>query len=172
MLKLATLFLISFLGQASAQFDHYLPIDSKYTLYWNYTNTNLTARIQLTSITTPLNYWISFGITNQGSLTNSDLIVAWMRSGNKPVFTDAHFMSNTLIIVPDVVQTWTLLDYNYNTNSLYFTFTRYILLNQIDKADINIIVGTPYISWAYGILTQLYQVHSGSFLLYFSFMNG
>jgi hypothetical protein len=132
------------------QYEHTLEIDSKYTLYWNYSNTNLTARLQLIDVS-PFNTWISFGITNDGSLERSDVIVAYLRSGLIPAFIDGHFVEDTLVIQPDESQTWAYTGSGSNSTSFYIDFTRYILLKNIDPVgDINIVTGTPYISWAYG----------------------
>ena len=135
---------------AQHQYEHTIAIDSKYILYWNYSSTNLTARLQLIGVS-PYNTWVSFGITNNGSLEKSDVIVAFLRRGLAPAFIDGHFVDDSLVIQPDILQTWTYLGSATNNTSFYIDFTRYLLLKNIDSdGDINIVSGTPFISWAYG----------------------
>jgi hypothetical protein len=149
------------------QFEHTLAIDSKYTLYWNYSSTNLTARLQLIGVS-PFNTWVSFGITNEGSLTRSDVIVAFLRLGLNPAFVDGHFVEDTFVIQPDELQTWTYIGSGRNTTSFYIDFTRFLLLKDIDPdGDINIVSGTPYISWAYGFSFYKNFTHSNLNYNYF-----
>lgn len=56
-------------------YDHELEIVSPniYTLFWNYTNLNITAEIRVKT-----QGWVSFGITNKGKLDGSDLFIAWV----------------------------------------------------------------------------------------------
>ena len=110
-------------------YEHFLQIDDNYVLEWNYTDTNLTARISLSNIvaTKLATTWISFGITNKGSLSNSDLIICWIER-NQTVLIDSHFSSDGNVIIPDDLQTWQLISSYRYTNFLQIEFTRYILL--------------------------------------------
>jgi hypothetical protein len=72
-------------------YDHQLEIVSPkvYTLYWNYTDFNITAEIRVKTLG-----WVSFGISNNGKL--SDLFVAWI-TATKSTFIDCHFEGDSII---------------------------------------------------------------------------
>jgi len=72
-------------------YDHHFEIVSPkvYTLYWNYTDFNITAEIRVKTLG-----WVSFGITNNGKL--SDLFVAWI-TATKSTFIDCHFEGDSII---------------------------------------------------------------------------
>ena len=128
-------------------YEHSLEIisPSAYTLYWNYSNTNITAEIVVKTLG-----WVSFGITKKGQLDGSDLFLAWVTTA-KTYFIDSHFESGS--IVSDVLQNWQLLNSFESNGYTTIKFTRKIILSGDDAAqDVDIETGTPYISYAYGVV--------------------
>jgi len=138
---------INFLFGQSDVYEHSLEIisPSAYTLYWNYSNTNITAEIVVKTLG-----WVSFGITNKGELDGSDLFVAWVTTA-KTYFIDSHYQSGS--IVSDLLQNWQLLNSFESNGYTTIKFTRKIILSGDDPSqDVDIETGTPYISYAYGVI--------------------
>jgi hypothetical protein len=132
----------------SSIYEHSLEIVSPevYMLYWNFSDTNITAEIHVKTTG-----WVSLGITNKGSISNSDLFVAWVSSSGT-TFIDSHFKGRNNIFTNEP-QNWQLLDSYESRGVTMIKFTRLINLQTIDpEHDIDIKEGTPYISYAWGLV--------------------
>ncbi len=70
-----------------------------YKLDWNFTATDIFFRV--TARTTG---WVGFGLSPNGGMRNSDLILAWTANGNNQ-FRDAH-TENAFSVLYDTVQNW------------------------------------------------------------------
>ena len=129
-------------------YEHSVQLDSNYTLYWDYSATNLTGKLVVET-----DGWLSFGLTKRGSLQDSDLIVAWIEEDagtSRTVFMDCYYKKG-LSVLGDELQTWHLVDSTRNGSTLTVEFTRFLILQHIDPLhDLNVEVGTPHVSYAYG----------------------
>lgn len=143
----ACLLLLASQTQADVYANQVELVAGTYTLYWNYTDSNITALIAVRTLG-----WVSFGISRQGKLYNSDLFVAWVTNyGTKTYFIDSHFDGN-YTIMPDELQNWQLLDsFEYN-GTTYIKFTRYIKLTPFDPYnDVDIETGAPNVTYSWGL---------------------
>ena len=57
-------------------------VTGKYKLYWNTTDTDLIAEIHCLT-----DSWVGFGISPNGGMDKSDVIIAWIESDGKTHFT-------------------------------------------------------------------------------------
>jgi hypothetical protein len=55
-----------------------------YTLYWNYTDVDILFEVHVKATG-----WISFGISPNGDMSNSDIIVTWANANNGSVHFSA-----------------------------------------------------------------------------------
>ena len=114
-----------------------------YNLYWNYTSSSIIAEIHVQTAG-----WVSFGITVNGNLDNSDTMVAWVNDDGTSTLLDCYVKNNQLFI--DKLQNWILLNATKTGGYTVIQFKRDINLCSVDtNEDLNILSGTPYVSYSW-----------------------
>ena len=122
-----------------------------YLLYWNFTKTDITFKIVAKST----NGWIGFGISPNGAMESSDIIIAYKLSNGTVSFTDRHTDSASKSLIMDKQQNWNLLSYSEMNGLTTIIFTRKIEICNLGASDdffIDIVPGTQYIIYAWGNL--------------------
>ena len=115
-----------------------------YNLYWNYTSDSIIAEIHVLT-----SGWVSWGITVNGNLDNSDTMVAWVNSNDSTTFVDCYIKNKGLYI--DKNQNWNLIKGTTKGGYTIIQFTRKINLCDVDTTeDLNIPNGAPYVSYSWG----------------------
>jgi hypothetical protein len=119
-----------------------------YKVYWIATDTEITGRIEVKTVG-----WVSFGIAYNGNFDGADLFVAWV-TPERSYFIDCHVVGKS--IFPDTLQNWKMtnaVEINGYTN---ISFSRKIRLTDEDPDhDLNILKGSPYITYAWGIVDPI-----------------
>jgi hypothetical protein len=112
-----------------------------FKLYWNYTKTFITAEIHVKTSTG----WIGFGISPNGGMDGSDVIIFFMENGVAN-FTDRHIKKREVLV--DKSQDWKLISHSIANGYTIVKFTRD--LNTCDEnEDMVIEEGTPRIIYAW-----------------------
>ncbi len=120
---------------------------ANYRLDWNYSNTDITFRV-----TARTAGWVGFGISPNGGMKNSDLMLAWTANNGSNQFRDAH-TENENSVLYDTVQNWQPLFYSQRNGATTVIFRRSIkVCNPSQPAnEINIdIAPTQYVIFAWG----------------------
>lgn len=120
-----------------------------YVLSWNFTATDIVFKVEARSTG-----WVGFGISPNGGMSNSDMILAWTNSNGGVEFRDAH-TDNSFIksVTYDITQNWKKLFYLKANGKTTVIFTRKLRVCNPDQApnEINIdIAPTQYVIYAYG----------------------
>jgi hypothetical protein len=119
---------------------------ANYKLDWNYTDTDIIFRA--TARTTG---WVGFGLSPNGGMRNSDLILSWTANGVNQ-FRDAH-TENENSVLYDTVQNWHLLFYSQGNGVTTVIFKRSIKVCNPNQPvnEINIDISpTQYVIFAWG----------------------
>ncbi|ODN05530.1 DBH-like monooxygenase protein 2 [Orchesella cincta] len=109
--------------------------------------------------------WIGFGLSRDGRMTGSDVVIGGVSSNGKPYFNDAHIKGNRTV-QSDQQQDWKLLGAWERGKRTYLSFTR--PLDTCDLQDYPITSDLIVLIWAYGDTDEV-QYHAkrrGSFPLY------
>ncbi len=117
-----------------------------YKLDWNYTDTDVIFRA-----TVRTSGWVGFGLSPNGGMKNSDLILAWTNTNGIAQFRDAH-TENALNPLYDTVQNWQRLFYSLKNGVTTVIFKRSIKVCNPDQPvnEININVEpTQYVIFAW-----------------------
>lgn len=114
-----------------------------YVLYWNYTENDILFETHVKNLG-----WSAFGISPNGGMPNSDVIVSWVNPDGSIHFTDRHISSDNEVLV-DSKQDWYPLLIKQIGEYTLTKFTRKINLCDESKEDLDIPEGTPFIifSW-------------------------
>ena len=112
-----------------------------FTLYWNYTKSELIAEVHV-KISTG---WIGFGLSSNGGMDGSDVFVFYTQNGVAN-FTDRHIVKRAVLI--DKNQDWKLLSHSLSNGYTIVKFKR-DLDTCDDKEDITIESGTSRIIYAW-----------------------
>jgi hypothetical protein len=118
---------------------------NKYILYWNFTDSDI-----LFEVHTQTNGWLGFGLSPNGNMINSDIIITWIDSNGHVNFTDRNIKSKNEPPRIDKVQNWFLLSAMIKDGYVISKFTRKIKLCDATGEDLNIEPGTPYLIYAWG----------------------
>ncbi|CAL8141897.1 unnamed protein product [Orchesella dallaii] len=109
--------------------------------------------------------WIGFGLSRNGRMDGSDVVIGGVSSSGQPYFNDAHVKGNRSVQV-DNQQDWKLLGAWERGKRTYLSFTR--ALDTCDLQDYPITNDRIVLIWAYGDTDQV-QYHAkrrGSFPIY------
>ena len=120
---------------------------ANFRIDWNYTTEDITFRI--TASTTG---WVGFGLSPNGGMFNSDIILAWTNSAGGVEFKDAHVESSTTVLY-DSVQNWEKLYYSRLNGVTTVIFKRKNIICNPDQPsnEINIDVSpSSYVIYAWG----------------------
>lgn len=113
-----------------------------YMLYWNYTNDDIVFEIHVKN-----NGWAAFGLSPNGGMDKSDVIVTWMKENGENVFSDRHISGRQVLL--DEEQNWFPLNATFVDGYLISKFTRKIRLCDASGEDMDITVGTPHVIYAW-----------------------
>ena len=114
-----------------------------YYLLWNFTQTDIL--IEVHAKTTG---WLGFGISPNGGMDGSDVVIAWIDSNGKANFTDRHIRDRDVLI--DEEQNWMPLGVMKRNEYLVAKFTRKIKICDKSGEDMDIPDGTPFVIYSYG----------------------
>ena len=115
-----------------------------YTLYWNYTKNDIVFETHVKT-----NGWSGFGLSNNGGMKESNVVVSWLNSNGLANFSDRYVtLERDVMINP--VQSWFLLESTSINGYLITKFTRKIKLCDKSLKHIDIETGTPFVIFAWG----------------------
>ena len=80
---------------------HILVEPDVYILYWNYTDTDITFEVHVRATG-----WIGFGISPNGNMGNSNVIIAWLDSNGTVNFTDRNTQAGLVTPSINTDQLW------------------------------------------------------------------
>lgn len=125
---------------------HVLVDPDQYVLMWNYTDTDIIFKIVVKHIG-----WIGFGLSPNGEMDNSDIIVAYLNSNGSVNFTDRHTEESPMTYI-DKSQDWYLLFYEQKDGFTTVVFTRKLVIckSNSDDLDIDILSGIQHLIYAWG----------------------
>ena len=109
-------------------------VNDIYKIHWNATATSITAELHVKT-----KGWLGFGISTNGGMVGSDVIVAWIDNNGHTNFTDRHISASRQVLI-DNQQNWFLLGSQKTGNFTIIQFTR--LINTCDDQDLVIPTGT------------------------------
>jgi len=118
----------------------------KYSLYWNFTSTDITFKI----IVKNTNGWVGFGLSPNGNMPGSDLIVAYLnQNGNGSVnFTNRYAVTQVIPII-NPIQYWSMLYYSELNGYTTVIFKRLLQVCNIPNS-FQIVNGTQFLIFAWG----------------------
>ena len=127
-----------------------LDIDKKVNLKWNVTADEILFRLNVKST----NGWVGFGVSPNGGMLNSDLMVAWTSPNGTNQFTDAHSDPKINKIYRDTVQNWKRLFYGKANGETTVIFSRKIKVcpapgQPAEEINLNF-EPTTFVIYAYG----------------------
>ncbi|CAG2101817.1 unnamed protein product [Medioppia subpectinata] len=91
--------------------------------------------------------WVGFGISPNGGMTGSDLVIGWIDEHGRPQFHDRYAEEEELPTI-DESQDWHLLESGHNGSHTWFTFTR-VYYTCDTEMDLHITSDMTKIIWAY-----------------------
>ena len=116
----------------------------QYILYWNYTDSDILFEIHVKATG-----WASFGLSPNGNMLNSDVIVTWVNSDGSVHFTDRNIKTQKQLPTVDTVQNWFSLLTILKDGYTIAKFTRKIKICDAKGDDLDIESGTPYVIFAW-----------------------
>ena len=117
----------------------------QYILYWNYTDSDILFEIHVKATG-----WASFGLSPNGNMLNSDVIVTWVNSDGSVHFTDRNIKTQKQLPTVDTVQNWFSLLTILKDGYTIAKFTRKIKICDTKNEDMDIESGTPFVIYAWG----------------------
>lgn len=114
-----------------------------YFVYWNFNDTDITFEIHVRS-----KGWAGFGLSPNGGMNGSDVVVVWIDKNGKSNFTDRHIGNNEVLI--DKKQNWIPLLIASKGEFLQAKFTRKIKLCDESGDDRDVEDGSPFVIFSYG----------------------
>lgn len=115
-----------------------------YYMFWNYTSTDVLIELQVKTTG-----WIGFGLSPNGGMDGSDVIVAWLdKTSGKANFTDRHINGRRVLV--DQVQNWFPILVTSRDGYVVAKFTRKVKICDKTGEDMDIPDGTPFVIFAYG----------------------
>jgi hypothetical protein len=116
-----------------------------YMLYWKYDTSDITFEIHVKNSAG----WAGFGLSPNGGMHHSDVIVVWVNPNGASSFSDRHIENDTRVLI-DKKQDWRELSTSIRDGYLVSKFTRKIKICDKDGEDMDIPNGTPFVIFAYG----------------------
>jgi hypothetical protein len=120
-----------------------------YNLHWNVTEDIIEFEIHVKHTTG----YVAFGLSPNGGMMNSDVIVAWIQEDGKVNFTDRFIYSPRNISI-DKKQDWFLLKSDVRDGFFILKFWRKLVICDPDFEDIDIVEGKQNVIWSYGSLNE------------------
>ena len=115
-----------------------------YIMYWNYTDSDILFEVHVKT-----KGWVGFGLSPNGDMLNSDVIVAWVNADGSTHFTDRNIKTTRAVNV-DKEQNWFSLKTIFKDGYTIAKFTRKIKICDTSNEDIDIENGTPFVIYAWG----------------------
>ena len=118
-------------------------------IYWNYTDKDITFKAVVKT-----SGGIGFGLSPNGGMKYSDLVVAYFNSDGSTNFSDRHVEGTNSRPIKDQIQNWRLLQMSQENGFISVIFTRKLKIpcsNLTSEVNIDI-VGTQYAIFAWGSL--------------------
>ena len=116
----------------------------QFLLFWNYTNTEI---IFKTVVKT--NGWIGFGLSPNGDMAYSDLIVAYINRNGSVNFTNRYVESSSSLPKINIKQFWFMLFFSQKDGFTTAIFKRKLVICNVTNS-IDIEPGTQYTIFAWG----------------------
>lgn len=126
--------------------------DNVYDLYWNFTETDVTFKIVVTNP----DGWVGFGLSPNGGMYNSDLVMAWFNPNGTESFVDAHVGPSPGLHRPIVDKNinWKKLFMKKVDGKMVVIFTRKLKIRGQSKTgeiNIEVLITQPVIfAWGNG----------------------
>lgn len=118
---------------------------NQYILYWNYTDSDIIFEVHVKTTG-----WIAFGLSPNGNMINSDMVVAWVNPDGSTHFTDRHTKDKKALPQVDSIQNWFPISTVIKDGVTIAKFTRKIKICDKTGEDLDIQSGTPYVIFAWG----------------------
>lgn len=112
-------------------------------LYWNFTNTDVLMEMHVKTTG-----WAGFGLSPNGGMDGSDVIVTWIDSNGHVNFTDRHIRNRDVLI--DQQQNWIPILVAAKDGFLVAKFTRKIKICDKTNEDMDIPDGSAFVIYALG----------------------
>ena len=116
-----------------------------YILYWNYNSTDITFELQVKS-----SGWAGFGISPNGGMENSNVILFWMNSEGTSNFTERNTNGGMVTPTINTKQQWFPLLTKKQDGYLISKSTRKIKLCDTTGQHKDIDAGTPHVIYSWG----------------------
>jgi len=117
-----------------------------YTLFWNFTQTDIVFKVVAKT-----SGWLGFGLSPNGGMQNSDLVLAWTDKTGQARFQDSH-VDETTEVKADVTENWKRLFYANKDGETTVIFRRALnVCGPNYYGEINIGVGmSNFVIFAWG----------------------
>jgi hypothetical protein len=115
----------------------------QYSLYWNFTSTDITFKVIVKTTG-----WIGFGLSPNGNMPGSDLIVAYSNSNGSVNFTNRYALTQSLPII-NPIQYWSLFYYSQSNGYTTVIFNRQLKVCNASNS-FSIVNGAQYLIFAWG----------------------
>ena len=116
----------------------------KYLLYWNYTSTSITFKAVVKNTG-----WFGFGLSPDGGMPQSDLIVAYLNPKGSVNFTTRYVGSSPSLPIINPAQYWKLLLFSQKNGYTTAIFSRNLTVCNASHT-IAIVPGTQFVIFAWG----------------------
>ena len=116
-----------------------------YILYWNYNSTDITFELQVKSLG-----WAGFGLSPNGEMENSNVILFWMNSDGTSNFTERNTNGGTVTPTINTEQLWFSLLTKTQDGYLISKSTRKIKFGDTTSQHKDIDAGTPHVIYSWG----------------------
>ena len=104
-----------------------LRADGQYNLYWNFTATDITFKAVART-----GGWLGFGLSPNGGMYNSDVVLAWFGADGEEKLVDGHVRPSGLHRpIVDANQNWQRLFMKQENGFLTVIFTRKIKVRDV-----------------------------------------
>ncbi|XP_054153222.1 DBH-like monooxygenase protein 1 homolog [Oppia nitens] len=138
--------IINVLSICLCQWMHSIVLDphNKYHLKWYFDDT----KQQITfNVVVRTQGWVGFGISPNGAMTGSDLVIGWIDDNSVTHFHDRYAEEEELPTIDDS-QDWHLLESGHNGTYTWMTFRRFYFSCDTES-DLQITKDTTKVIWAY-----------------------
>ncbi|XP_059175984.1 DBH-like monooxygenase protein 1 homolog [Physella acuta] len=125
---------------ATDTYNYHEVLDDNYNLYWNFNSTHILFKVQVRT-----NGYIGFGISPNGAMTHSDVVIGWVKDGQSH-FSDRHAEGNFLPAI-DAIQDWSLVSAAESGEYTTLIFVRKLVT--CDSDDLPITNGTTRVIFSY-----------------------
>jgi len=132
---------ISIKDMPTANFHFHVQLDENYTLHWDFDDTHI-----MFETVVKTNGYIGFGISPNGKMYPSDVVVAWVDDHGHPHLLDGYTTGHSTP-TQDKNQHWHLVSANETGDTTTFRFWRD--LETCDDDDVPILEGTTRVIYSY-----------------------